>query len=120
MGKALAIATHLVEGSGSGQDDVRVLDLDGPLAESHQVCADPDGPTRHLSNKTMLDYKQILLYRQISLLNKYFSTRFMVMISSYASEDSPAIIPEPLRFSTPKPSSFPMMSVILYLETHKQ
>lgn len=44
--------THLVEGSGSRQDDVRVLHLDGPLAETHQVRADPDGPACHLSSTT--------------------------------------------------------------------
>lgn len=40
----------------------------------------------------------------------------MVTISSYASEDSPAIMPEPFRFSTPRPLSFPMISVMTYLQ----
>lgn len=42
-------------------------------------------------------------------------TMLMVTISSYAREDSPATVPAALRFSTPSPSSFPMMSRRTYL-----
>lgn len=47
-------------------------------------------------------------------------TILIVTISSYAWDDSPAIIPEPRRFSTPSPSSFPMMSVMMYLRQEKE
>lgn len=40
-------------------------------------------------------------------------TMLIVTISSYAWDDSPAIMPEPRRFSTPSPSSFPKMSVMM-------
>ena len=42
-------------------------------------------------------------------------TMLMVITSLYAWDVSPAIIPEQRRFSTPSPSSFPMMSVMMYL-----
>lgn len=46
-------------------------------------------------------------------------TMLIVMTSLYAWEVSPAMVPEPLRFSTPSPSSLPMMSVMMYLR-HEQ
>jgi hypothetical protein len=41
-------------------------------------------------------------------------TSVMVNVSSYAADVSPAIIPDPCRFSTPSPSSLPMIAVIMY------
>lgn len=44
--------SHLVERSGSSQDDVRVVHLNGSLAQPHQIRPDPYGPARDLQHKT--------------------------------------------------------------------
>lgn len=44
--------THFVEGSTASQDDVRVLHLDRPLAQPHQVSPNPNCPTGHLREGT--------------------------------------------------------------------
>jgi nucleotidyltransferase/DNA polymerase involved in DNA repair len=41
-------SVYLVERARPGQDDVGVVHLDGPLAQTHQVRPDANGPARHL------------------------------------------------------------------------
>lgn len=48
------VSTNLVEGSGSGEDDVGVVHLDGPLSKPHQVRSDTYGSTCDLEEKTSI------------------------------------------------------------------
>lgn len=110
--------TNLVKSACSSQDNVRVFHLNHSLSQTDQIRTDPNSATCHLQ-----EHKQWLRKRSQrttwTLLPQrnqvHILTILIVIISLYAWEDSPAMVPEPLRFSTPRPSSFPMMSVMMYL-----
>ncbi len=44
----MGAAADLIESSSSSQDDVRVLHLNGSLAQSHQICSDSNGSACYL------------------------------------------------------------------------
>lgn len=71
---------------------------------------------RHVTCTTQRRDENAARTRKKSKINQAALTMLMVTISSYACDDSPAIVPDPLRFSTPSPSSFPMTSVMTYLQ----
>lgn len=51
---SLPASHYLVECSSSGENDVRVVHLNGSLAEPHQIGSDPDGPACDLRGQTIM------------------------------------------------------------------